>query len=313
MLLALLLGSLLGPASPGQDVQGEAQASAAFAPPKTSTIWGKSVQMPMREVFGLPALAANLRGSREYLMVVDWGANLMVVSKEVAERHRFPSAGELVGKPLVRVDFFGLAAAARFEGLTALVEDWFDDMKNFDGVLGLNVFSEVLVTLDYPRKLIRLRKDSLPQANGSDILGFHRETPGTLMIDVTVQGKPLKAVVDTGLASWLTIPKGMASQFDFSQGPVEGPDTEGPNIGVMKTQLARIDGDLVMGRYRVRNPVVLLTDDEFVMTGSSLLRNFAVTLDLKGGRMRFERESDLPIQVPAEPRLEKPIPGADSR
>src|SRR4030095_3438127 len=41
-----------------------------------------------------------------------------------------------------------------------------------DGVLGFSLFSEYLLTLDYPRKELRLLRGELAAANGVDILQF---------------------------------------------------------------------------------------------------------------------------------------------
>ena len=59
------------------------------------------------------------------------------------------------------VQFKGVRAASRNYNVST-------NLPKIDGILGFNLFSEYLLTLDFPAKRVRLERGELPKADGAD-------------------------------------------------------------------------------------------------------------------------------------------------
>ena len=270
------------------------------APPGRTEI-ASPVEIPMHRIHGLPAVDVTINGSAPYRFVVDWGANILAVSPRVAAELALPKTGrDEMGNENVRIGSLALHGA-KFRGLTAAVDPFFSD-KEEQGVLGLNVFAELLVTLDYPRSVVRLEKGALPAADGRSILaiGTGEGEPGPT-IDISIGGLKVRALLDTGAARWLALPQKMLPDLPLKAGPVTVGTATGPQVGTFRQQEARIKGDLRFGAFTVRDPIVSFHPRPRALLGSALLEHFVLTLDQKGAKVRFGRDSFEPISAPEAP------------
>ena len=177
----------------------------------------------------------------------------------------------------------------------------------FDGVIGMNVFHECLLTYDYPSNRIRLTQGALPKANGRDVLSF--STPGNSgshpVIELDISGKSTQFLIDTGMRGWFALPYERAKQFGIEAGPVAGPKALFVG-GSARRRVARMGSAFRFGQYTVEHPIVVVSDENTCATlgtgmvlGSRLLEHFVVTFDAQNSVVRLARSSSAPITPPA--------------
>jgi predicted aspartyl protease len=270
------------------------------SPPTRVAIPAAGAQVPMQRIQGLPAVDVSINGAAPYRFVVDWGANLLAVSPRVAGELKLPEIGtDAMGNRSVRIDSLAVGGA-RFEGLTAAVDSFFAD-KQEQGVLGVNVYTDILLTLDYPRGIVRLEKGSLPLADGKRILACRPADGPEPAIEIALAGKPITVLLDTGARRLVMLPERWMADLPLFAAPAPAGTAGGPQAGAARLKEARLRGDLNLGAFRVRDPLLTFHARPRAFLGGALLESFAVTLDQKGQRVRFARDSEAPIVVPAVP------------
>src|SRR5260221_8879899 len=95
-------------------------------------------------------------------------------------------------------------SGATFENFDAIVQD-LSAMSalsdKLDVVLARPVFSEVLLTIDYPRRRAFIERGALAAPNGKDILPMKRDASGNLLVCVRLMNEDAWMVLDTGHTS----------------------------------------------------------------------------------------------------------------
>lgn len=291
--------------------------------PQESILPSEPVDVPMHRFRRLPAIDATINGRGPFRLIVDTGAAGLILSRELADELKLPappglpagaakvqlvSPGGPVSGSLAYVESLEVGGAV-FRGIWTVGMDMpFGD--GMDGVLGMNVFNECLLTYDYPRQRIRLSRGELPEANGRDILSF--STPGGSgshpSIELMVDGKATSFMIDTGMRGWFAMPPEQVKKLGIVEGPVAG--MRGLSAGgPLDRQIARLGTTLALGQYTVKNPLVsFLGGSGGVQLGSGrvlgtlLLEHFVVTFDARNNRVRLARESTAPI-IPPSVRL----------
>ena len=169
------------------------------------------------------------------------------------------------------------------------------------GVIGMGVFKDCLLTLDYPSSKVTLTRGELPAANGHDILDFTqpRQARSIPVIAVEMCGEPAEFALDSGMGGWAAFTEEIADRCTCAHGPVDGPKRRMVDREI-DTRVARLNGRMKFGAYTVEKPygVVSSDADRHTVIGSRILENFAVTLDQKNSRVRFAREDTSPIVPP---------------
>ena len=255
------------------------------------------VELPMGRIHGVPSVDVVINGSGPHRFVIDWGANLFAISPRLARTLNLPRTGrDEMGNETVRVETLFLGGA-RFAGLTAAVDPFFDD-KEEQGVLGVNVYAELLMTLDYPRKLVGLERGSLPPADGQTILACDGGDEPEPTIDVMLGEKKIRAILDTGAGRFMMLPEKLLGDLRLKSGPKDAGVATGPQSGTLRPREARFEGTLRVGAISVRDPLVTFHPRPRAFLGSAFLEYFAVTLDQKGRRVRFATPNPMPITVP---------------
>lgn len=266
-------------------------------PPRAVRLETEPVEVPLVYIHGLPAVEISLNGSGPYRFVIDWGANIFATSPRLAKELSLPILGaDQMGNANAQVDRLDIGGA-QFQDLTAALDPFFDQSDEA-GVIGRNVFQGLLQTLDYPAGRFRLEKGRLPPPDGQTILAYTPTQGGAPLIQAELDGQEFQAVLDTGAARWIILPADQAQRFRFLSGPVSGGVAAGPQLGEVKTESARLAGDLRFGAYTVLNPLVEILDRPEFLFGSNLLKNFSVTLDQASQTVRLARPMTDPIQVP---------------
>ena len=252
----------------------------------------------MIRIQGLPAVEVSINGSAPYPFVIDWGSNLLAVSARVAAALRLPSRGvDDMGNAKVEVATLSVGAA-RFSGLTAAVDPFFDG-KQEQGVLGVNVYAALLLTLDFPRGVVVLERGSLPRADGQRVFdcGSNGGDPEPA-IEILVADHRIRALIDTAASRLVMLPETLAAQLGLQASPIAAGTVTGPQTRESRPREARLKGDLKFGAFTVRDPILAFHARPRAFLGTALLERFAVTLDQEGRRVRFSTDTPMPIKVP---------------
>lgn len=176
-------------------------------------------------------------------------------------------------------------------------------VPGIDGLLGLDALFDAAITLDFPGRQLRLTKDTLPAANGRDVLTLGAVSQ-LWTVPITLGDRSIHAILDTQSALSISTTPARARDLTFTSAPAPVGQARGPTIGVVQLERARLAADAHIGDAELKQPLVdllplvpPLPQDAFIL-GLQVLSQFSVTLDQRVGRVRFARENRV---VPAPP------------
>jgi predicted aspartyl protease len=289
--------------------------------PSSVELGSGAVEVPMRPAgSGVPVVPATLEGGAKADMMIDTGASFVVVSHELVSRANLPvrSAGALASSDAggnvraasavarvarVCVTPPGGAGGICFGTFDAFVTDLSNLPRapggRLDGLLGLPLFRDVLLTVDYPRARLRVERGTLPPPDGLDVLPLQIAAGGRALVPLRLGGREVWANIDTGFSGGLVIPDWAVASFPGAERSVAaGEKFRFVHGASSRSRVARLTDDLRLGRHVIRRPVVSVGVGDEPTIGSAYLRHFAVTLDQKNRRVRFSRLKVGAIEVP---------------
>jgi len=168
--------------------------------------------------------------------------------------------------------------------------------KNYDGTLGISLFHDVLLTLDYPCDRLSVTEGELPAANGSDVIAYTTDPDASFAplrisptISLQLAGHPLSALLDTGarrLPADVIVPTEIAATLPL--GTIISETTiSGASGRSFPAHTAKLNGKLVLGNVAFDNPVVMVTDWlDFVDLGR-IINDLSFTIDQRNKRIRL--------------------------
>jgi hypothetical protein len=271
-------------------------------PYKTFEMPASAVEVPMLD--GLLAIVeVRINGQGAYRFGIDTGAaGGAIINQSLADKLGLPVVGQAMtgdpsGKSRHAVNLVGIdkleVGGATFGGLTASGSQF--EALGVDGILGIRLFSESLLTLDYPHHRVRIERGELPAADGKTVLTYDGRMGGIPMITLHLGDAEVQAHVDSGnTRSEIVVPAALTSRLKFSAEPV--------SVGKAKTVSNELDvrqaplaGNLVLGSYELQNPRVDIVDlIPFANVGHKFLQRFTVTVDSKNSWIRFEPQTATP-------------------
>ncbi|MGZ7081213.1 MAG: retropepsin-like aspartic protease, partial [Thermoanaerobaculia bacterium] len=245
------------------------------------------VSVPLTTARHLVLVEAKVNGKGPFHFVIDSGAaGTLHVNPEPSKTLALEQIGEAMtgdpsGKnaerrPIVRIDSLELGGA-RFTGIESVVSSG-PGAELSDGVIGLGLFANLTATVDYRKQELRLTREAL--TNG---VPFTLER-GIPVIDIDVAGVPMKVDVDLGSPATLSIPTSWASRLPLGESRVIG---RGRTVGnEFEIRGADLKGDLHVAGFTKAAPRVDIVDIFPVANlGSSFLRDYAVSFDMKNRRL----------------------------
>jgi hypothetical protein len=175
-----------------------------------------------------------------------------------------------------------------------------------DGTLGITLFRDVLLTLDYPHDRINVSDGVLPIANGHDVLAYTTNpdaTFGPLRVTptVTIQlaGQIMPALLDTGArklnADVIVTPKLAAT---LPLGPTETVMMQDAAGNKYPSYTAKLNGDLILGDIVLHNPTVLISERLGFVNLARVLNSLEITIDQCNHRLRVTMPSPEPFVAP---------------
>lgn len=255
---------------------------------------------PMQFRGAMPVVEVKLNGQGPFAFAIDTGAGMQAdIDPSVAEQLKLETIGKIrTGDPtgqndrnldatrISSLEFGG----AEFRNVTAIIRPQriTKDYPEIDGILGFALFTECLLTLDYPAMQVRLAQGSLPAANGSDILNFEIENL-IPVIDVAVGRMRMKAHIDSGnyVAGFL-LPEEIVEQLTLLSPPVTAGRVRSVSNTIEMKQ-AQLKDTIQIGSFRYPEATVTFPALSDTNIGFKILKDFVLTFDQKTQRMKLER------------------------
>jgi len=271
-------------------------------PPDQVDLSSPEVVIPFQLVKGRPIVDVTLDGKGPFPFILDTGAGGTVIGADVADELQLPKVGETrIGDPIhphgmvartVRVGKVAIGGATFSPVVaTAMDDPMLREHTSSRGVLGMPLFANVLLTVDYKKSEIRVTRGELPDANGKDVVPY-KSIMG-IRVPITVGVLELDADLDTGSPAALSLPDTYMDRLPLEGKPVE--------IGRARTvtsefavYAATLKGDVRIGGYRLENPSLRFNKLPIANIGGEVLGRFAITIDQKNRRIRFAPQEGEP-------------------
>ena len=299
------------PAAPGAD-----QAPSSI--PGKTVVEGRVV-LPMDLAKGQPIVDVKLNGKGPFRMFLDTGAGTMVLDDDLAKelgldtidstRLGDPRDPQAIRADVVELDRVELGAA-RFEKVRAVAWDRSTLRRGGAevprGVVGIGVFHDVLLTLDYPKAQVRLATGMLPESDGERVLDY-RSPMGIPVIPVRLGTRTYQAHLDSGSPAGFMLPLVEKDSLTVLGALKEVGRGRSAN-STMTIHAAQLADTMRIGSHVFPQPEVQFNDAlPDANVGGRLLREFIVILDQPNRRVRLERTGRA-VTAPALPAPPMPAP-----
>jgi predicted aspartyl protease len=273
-----------------------------------------SVVAPMQMRGWMPVVEVKLNGHGPFAFMIDTGAGMQAdVDTSVAERLNLQPSGRAInGDPsgendrevaTVTIDSIMIGGVAKgtrtrrtgegvveFRNVTAIVRPHkiTKDYPDVDGILGFALFSDYLLTLDYPAMQVRLERGALPPTNGSDILDLEIENRVPI-VEVAIGKIKMRAHLDSGnFVAGFILPEEIVEQLQLLSHPVRVGSARSVNNRIELKQV-QLRSSIRIGGVEYSQPTITFPALSDTNVGYKVLREFALTFDQKNGRLRLER------------------------
>jgi len=230
--------------------------------------------------------------TRTMQLVLDTGASTTSVDPDAIQRvfgKRFKT-----GKKVTLRD--GTAGPLRVKRIKVRVHEM-DHLARalgfeIDGIMGFNVFEQLLLTLDYHDEEVRVRRGSLGPVDGREVFEDLGKRRPYIALDFGDRRVPL--LIDSGssggldlraedVEEWLVKPRPVSAAVRYSN--------------VVVTESGRIGESPRFGPLVLDRPVIDLRDSTRLI-GSEALERFELTFDQRSERIRMVPDSNEPIRLP---------------
>ncbi len=248
-------------------------------------------------LFSVPV---TISGKGPYNFFVDTGASATFVSPRIASALR-PAKGPDIPvtgfggassgpSTYVTIDSLGIGSM-QFKNFWAIVKDVPTLTGGaYEGVIGLPVFYEVTMRIDYPRKTLRVQTSLLDQNICNRILsGADLYSDGGFDIATTtinVDGINMEAEIDTGNEEVLSLPNSF-STLPWTGALTDG--TAGGAAGAFPVKRGTLNGNMGMGCLQWTKPQISLSADEKANVGAGGWQTLILLIDQRSKLMRIQK------------------------
>lgn len=291
-------------------------AKVSFVPRQTHIPGGHAV-IPFKFVDNLPMVKVYINGQGLYRFMLDTGSTGLMLSPELVAQ---------INPPVVRVEAVlsmrkGMRnlgymrhiklvelGGVKLQDLNAVVVNTNNIPQTsgkVHGVLGLQVFANCRLTIDYLEHQIALealeKAQPLP-IEDSNVLPLKSLVGGLVAVPVTINEKTLWCMIDSGQESAIAIPDKKAAILPLTTSPVRVPGSTSTFYqDRIPNRKARLKDSLFLGCHELLSPIILVQGKK-PMIGAELLKHFVVTIDQQAMMIRFMRENSGPIEEPPSVR-----------
>lgn len=260
---------------------------------------GDRAEIPLTILNKKIVVDVKLNGKGPFKFFLDTGAGITVLDQSLATELNFPVKGTTkIGDP---TDPQGITANRNFIEKMEMGGTAFNNFiaVSWDrsglytpgsprGVIGMPLFRNLLLTIDYPHNKVIVSKGELA-AGKAGVFAFEPSAGGTFILPVKVMGAEHKASLDTGSPGGISFPSSYMDKLPLDGKPVEV--GRGRTVGGEAVIYgAKMNGKVTIAGYEVENPRVAFFDRlRNINLGYDVLSPFAITIDQKNRRMLFEK------------------------
>src|SRR5437868_9891341 len=256
---------------------------------------------PMKFRGLMPVIEVKLNGQGPFAFTIDTGAGMQAdIDTSVAAQLKLQPNGKVLnGDPsgendrevdTARIDSIAFGDA-EFRNVTAMIRPQriTRDYPDVDGILGFALFTDYLLTLDYPAMEVRLARGTLPPANGADVLNFEIENR-IPVIEVAIGKIRVRAHIDSGnFVAGFILPEEIAEQLQLMSQPVTVGRARSVSNQIELKQV-KLKDTIRIGGFDFPQPTITFPALSDTNVGFKVLRDFALTFDQKNRRVKLARE-----------------------
>lgn len=274
------------------------------------------VDLPMKMRGLMPAVEVMVNGKGPFLFAIDTGAaGLARVDSSLMTQLGLKASGQARASDgsgqnartleTVKLDSIKVGDI-EFRNMEVITRNYntSPNLPKIDGILAFNLFSELLLTLDFPAKRVRVESGELPRANGENIINFENPN-GVATVELLVGNQKVKAHVDSGnLVGGFILPTAVVEKSNLASQPavVGRARTVSNDVEIKEV---RLKDSIHLGGFEFTEPTVSFPALLNANIGAKMMQNFILTFDQKNKRVKLEKS-----KVAAETKPALPIENA---
>jgi aspartyl protease len=259
------------------------------------------LEIPMQFDGGMPTVEVMVNGKGPFVFGFDTGAQAGPrIDSSLVEKLALKSSGQVQAiDPSKRnpqtAETFKLDSIAvgnlRFTDVTVASRNYQNSPRplKVDGILGLSLFTDYLVTLNFPAKLLRIEKGDLPKSNGAEILDYKNEAD-IAEVELSVGDKKIKAHLDSGnTMGAFILPTSFVERLSLASEPrVVGRARSAS--GEMEIKQVQLKDVIRLGRHEFAGATIVYPAlGDIGNVGVKTLSQFVITFDQQHERVRLTR------------------------
>lgn len=160
---------------------------------------------------------------------------------------------------------------------------------SIDGILGIDTFRKLLLTLDYPAREVRVGKGSLPPPDDREIFRDIGKTRPFIELSLGEHKVPI--LVDSGFTGGIDINYGDPVEWEAEPRPVHASVRYSE---IVLQDAGRIAGTIEFGPFTLDRPIVRVSDGRRLL-GADVLEHAVVTFDRTHRRVRLTPDKESPL------------------
>ncbi|MBI1373001.1 MAG: hypothetical protein GC159_09595 [Phycisphaera sp.] len=290
----------------------------------------RATSVPMDVQAMTPVIEVMINGTGPYRMILDTGIATVAIDTSIAQKLRLgagrfsektysKSGGGISESRFVRIDSLKIGDV-EFRGMDAKAMAVHGVLggpyRHVDGLVGLRVFRDTTLVLDYPAKRVRVLPPNQLTPGGVDTLPSRSIVGQHIAVPIDAGGRTVEVMLDTGTTRGIHLTSEFGKQLPFKYGPFVNGAVQTPN-GPVPELLGRLDVTVDVAGTKIERPIASVDSrpihivsapgtltpmfpEQLPILGGEILSHFVVTIDQSAGAVRFERHTpgDEPIRIP---------------
>jgi len=266
-------------------------------PPPTLRFPGDRLELPMPTSGGRATVEVRIGDAGPYRFLIDTGAGVSVVDSRIATALGLEPIGHMdVGVPGGRQVPADRVLVPTLRVGDLVIEDARPVVLDIaamthgamDGVLGLDVFGSVLLTLDPVNARAVVSRGALTREMAGVVV--LDTAGGRLAFDIDVAGHTVPTQIDTGSPAGFTFPASLMATLP-SEKENEREAVAGLVGGERAVRVRRLEGTIRFAGLEFVNPTVGFMDPSppVANIGTRVLAELAITIDQRNGLLAVRR------------------------
>ncbi len=249
----------------------------------------------------MPVIELMVNGKGPFLFVFDTGAEGGPrLDSSLMEKLGLKPSGQMQeGDPsgrsprmaaTVKLDSLEVGGL-RFTGIDGTSKNYKNSPRPLpaDGIIGLALFKDYLVTLDFPARMLRISREELPKADGAEILDYQLEH-GVPSVELNVGTAKIMAHLDCGnMIGAFVLPTSFVEKLTQASEPKVVGRARSAS-GDMEIKQVQVKELVRLGRHEFPEATITFPSlGDAGNVGYKILSQFAVTVDQQHQRVRLTR------------------------